>query len=804
MRKRFPLIAEFSVFGDFRRNASRSILPRMRILVISPTPTHPQDAGNRARIHAVLRGLKEAGHAVHFCLLLRENPPPAALTAMRDAWDELIEVPHDRALESRSLGTLQALDDWILPEAEAAFTALATREPGFDMVLVEYVFLSRALEFFGPGPVKVLDTHDVFGGRAENLVALGLDNRFFATVPSEEARGLDRADLVLAIQAAEQRHFEGLTLTPVMTLGHLPADPRPPLPPRAADGWVTLGWIGSANPLNTRALRRFLDALPPADIAAGGGEMILAGSGSVALGMAEAPGLRLLGPLGDADALYAAADLIINPHEGGTGLKIKTVEALARGRPVIGTADAFAGLPATEPFHTAPDAAALAVQARRALLEPTYRARIAVACSTLFARYAAATRNAAAVLASPPALAAMLSPPRALIVTDVPWWRGNLGNHQRIAAVIASARAEMALSVFFAGAIPDDEMAAAQAALPGGVALVMPEALPPADLPWGLTPFERARFNGAVFAALAAHLAGQPVRLLLIEYLRLSWLRLAPTQLPPYLVLPAGAAPLLVLDTHDIMSLRAQNFARFGEVHFIQISTSEELKILASFHQVLAIQGEEARWLEALLPGRVILAPHAEAAWPRARGSAPGQPLRVGFLGGDSPMNRDGLRWLMDQVWPAIEPLGAALHVAGGVCDAMPQGRPGVVLQGEVADAGAFLDSLDIAVNPVFYGGGLKIKTVEYLARGLPSVLSAEALFGIAGGAGTAYALAETRAGFIDALARLMLDTHRRTAMGEAAHAFGRRHFGPEALAPAMRLLAGLARGVPQPVLGVA
>ena len=32
----------------------------------------------------------------------------------------------------------------------------------------------------------------------------------------------------------------------------------------------------------------------------------------------------------------------------------------------------------------------------------------------------------------------------------------------------------------------------------------------------------------------------------------------------------------------------------------------------------------------------------------------------------------------------------------------MPQGRPGVVLHGEVADAGAFLDGLDIAVNPVF------------------------------------------------------------------------------------------------------
>ena len=112
----------------------------MRVLVVSPTPSHPQDAGNRARIHALLSALKAGGHSIHLCLLLRENPSPAAIGAMRAAWDEVIEVPHDRAREARSLGALQAIDDWILPEAETAFAALAAREPGFDLVLVEYVF----------------------------------------------------------------------------------------------------------------------------------------------------------------------------------------------------------------------------------------------------------------------------------------------------------------------------------------------------------------------------------------------------------------------------------------------------------------------------------------------------------------------------------------------------------------------------------------------------------------------------------------------------------------------------------------
>jgi glycosyltransferase involved in cell wall biosynthesis len=122
-----------------------------------------------------------------------------------------------------------------------------------------------------------------------------------------------------------------------------------------------------------------------------------------------------------------------------------------------------------------------------------------------------------------------------------------------------------------------------------------------------------------------------------------------------------------------------------------------------------------------------------------------------------------------------------------------------VFYHGEVADAAAFLAGLDIGVNPVFFGGGLKIKTVEYLSHGLPSVLSAEALTGIAGGAGTAYLLAEDRAGFITALAALVEKPALRARMGEAAQDFARRHFGPRALAPAMRLIAGLARGVREP-----
>jgi glycosyltransferase involved in cell wall biosynthesis len=765
----------------------------MRILVVSPTPSHPQDAGNRARIHTVLSGLKSAGHSITLCLLNREKVGPEHLDSMRSAWDELILVPHDRALEKPSLGTTYGLDDWIQPPLEDALQALAARRPGFDMVLVEYVFLSRAFTFFPapnlrfPTPVlKVLDTHDQFGGRDQRLRALGLQPGFFHTTPAEEARGFGRADLVLAIQEEERAAFEATSPTPVLTLGHIPADPRPKLPKRPADGRFILGYLGSSNPMNTRALLRFVEALDLPTFAAAGGELCVAGAAAQAL--EPAPGLTLLGPVADPDEFYRQVDLVVNPHEGGTGLKIKTVEALARGRPVAGTAEAFAGLAPQAGGHAAADAEALAHLVRHAATDASVFAEIAEASRHIFARYSSDVAAQSRLLASPATLRLATTRPRTLLVTDIRFWEQRLGNHARIAALARAARSEMDLDLFFLGSMAGPEREQACALLGGRARLFPTGPMPPtpnAQLPKAMTPFEHRSTIAAALPLLSKHLATNPPDAVVIEYIRLSYLRHA-IQLPV----------LKVLDTHDIMSLRARNFAHFGHRHFIEISVAEELRILSGFDHLLAIQADEFRWIDALLPGRALLAPHVVALAPRAPARREG-PVRIGFIGGDSPMNRDGLAWLLDQVWPAIAPLGAELHVAGEVCAAMPQGRAGVVLHGAVPRPEDFLATLDIGVNPVFYGGGLKIKTVEYLCHGLPAVLTAEALYGVSGGAGQAYALAEDRAGFVAALAALVLDPAARARMGEAAFAFGRRHFGPQALAPAMRTLAGLARGVP-------
>ncbi|MFC7539078.1 glycosyltransferase family 4 protein [Siccirubricoccus deserti] len=138
------------------------------------------------------------------------------------------------------------------------------------------------------------------------------------------------------------------TVKPVLTLGHMPpleflmrdaaAPPRHPF-----------GYLGSANPWNAASVLALDAALREAPL-----PWLIAGRilGRQDLVLASRP--ARMADVPDPAQFYAAVDCVLNPMTGGTGLKIKTVEALAHGRPVLGTSAAFAGLPAEHPGHCAP------------------------------------------------------------------------------------------------------------------------------------------------------------------------------------------------------------------------------------------------------------------------------------------------------------------------------------------------------------------------------------------------------------------------------------------------------------------
>lgn len=362
-----------------------------RLLMVSPIASHPADQGNAARIQALGRTLMARGISCEFLYFATEGLAPSQQAAMAGFWHAL-HVEPGVAVGEPGLPGAWALDDWC-PAVLAERVAALHRARRYNAVLVNYVWLSRALEG-ATGALRIIDTHDLFGGRDAVAREQGIDPSWFFTTVAEEARGLARADLVLGIQEAEAAVLRTRCTVPVAVLGHMPPLRFLDRPPGPAPG-VPFGYLGSANPWNLAAVR----ALDTALAAAPELPWLLAGRILRRQDLLLASRPRLLAQVPEVAAFYAAVDCVLNPMAGGTGLKVKTVEALAFGNPVLGTRDAFAGLPVEHPGHQCADVAGMVALMRDFTASASFRHELRRASRLL------ALRHAAAVAAQQDALA---------------------------------------------------------------------------------------------------------------------------------------------------------------------------------------------------------------------------------------------------------------------------------------------------------------------------------------------------------------------------------------------------------------
>jgi glycosyltransferase involved in cell wall biosynthesis len=324
----------------------------MHVLVISPIPSHPVNQGNSARIARLCRTLQFVGAKVYFVYVVLEGCEPDHLNEMRAAWDgfECLQ-PHQP--NAYSTAECNLIDDWYKDILDRRLKELF-RLYKFDMALVNYVWFSRALLEAPNDCAKVIDTHDVFGGRHDRLLADGIAPAWFYTTPAQEGLGLDRADVVIAIQDEEAEILRQRTRSSVIVVGHLlPANFRPS---RRAVARRTVGYIASANPTNIYSYHRLEAALHRRPSVLKKYEFLLAGP------ICRAVNTSIFQPIGElrnVETFYDRTDIVVNPNLGGTGLKIKTVEALSYGRPLVCTSDSMVGIETSSPAHDCADPEAI-------------------------------------------------------------------------------------------------------------------------------------------------------------------------------------------------------------------------------------------------------------------------------------------------------------------------------------------------------------------------------------------------------------------------------------------------------------
>jgi glycosyltransferase involved in cell wall biosynthesis len=234
------------------------------------------------------------------------------------------------------------IDDWYEPAVGEFARALTARER-YTAVILLYVFQSKILENLEPGVLKILEAQDVFTDRQNLYLRLGMEPTFFYTTKREEAKGLNRADLILAIQDKEKHFYERICRKPVITVGHQVVT-RYLHTPHATGDPFRLMYVGSENPVNVEGVEYFLSEIfPKLRQSTPAVELTIAGRICHHLPRGI-PGVELIGEVDDLEPHYAHAHAIINPVREGTGLKIKTIEAMGYGKPLVTTPQGAAGL----------------------------------------------------------------------------------------------------------------------------------------------------------------------------------------------------------------------------------------------------------------------------------------------------------------------------------------------------------------------------------------------------------------------------------------------------------------------------
>ena len=200
--------------------------------------------------------------------------------------------------------------------------------------MINYVYLSKAFKFLPKNTLKIIDTHDKFSER-NNIFPNELRSDFFFTTKEEEARGLSRADLILAISNKEKMFFEKLTSKTIVALPHKIKTTNL-VQSKEKRKKIKFGFIGSKNHVNTINLKRFIKIFNSFEFSQNiDFEFNIFGSCTEKLGAEAHPKINYVGYVAEINDFYKSIDCAVIPIFFTTGQNIKLVEAFSFGVPII-------------------------------------------------------------------------------------------------------------------------------------------------------------------------------------------------------------------------------------------------------------------------------------------------------------------------------------------------------------------------------------------------------------------------------------------------------------------------------------
>jgi len=343
------------------------------ILFIADFGFLPSNAGNKIRVASLVSALKSWGYKIHFLALNKNGSiSPEEKQAMENEvdclevfdWNPKLDPwqkPQSKTILDRVIKKIirlikQRLKLWpeplnpdskyICPDFFCKIVEEKSQQHLPRAIISEYLYFSRCLLKVPSEIIKIIDTHDAMHVRLKEYRKSGIYSFFHCTL-KDEVRCLNRADKVLAIQEEEANIFKNhLKKNKVM---YLPYATEANLPTKKKRHGHDVLFVGAPHGANKEGLIWFIDKVwPKIQEKVINARLIIVGKiGPIIekeLKLNSTSNINILGPVKNLSNVYHQSRIAVIPIFRGSGLKIKTIEALSHGLPIVSTPKGVEGI----------------------------------------------------------------------------------------------------------------------------------------------------------------------------------------------------------------------------------------------------------------------------------------------------------------------------------------------------------------------------------------------------------------------------------------------------------------------------
>ncbi len=349
-----------------------------KVLVISPVPLFPSHSGNRTRILRICTELQNQGYTLDFFytgfqhkisslhekffngIVLNHNIQkkeilPGNYLLLRTL--EIInglKIRAQRKIRMRKYGTDSArfnkslYDFKNIRKLKLLQKQLTKSEESYKAVVLNYAVYSFYLDLFDEVTTKIIDTHDRLSDRYKLYLEGGEEPVVWKSItPDDEQKAIRKADIIWAITQKEADYFKKLIegdRPKVLTVPHLVEfkDIRVD----SDSSQKTILAVAGKGKINITGLNWFFSEVWK-EVTAQNPELKLIVAGSICdikEQLHSVENVTFYGRYDELEEVYGLTTFCINPIQFGTGLKIKTLEALSFGKEVLTTKTGADGL----------------------------------------------------------------------------------------------------------------------------------------------------------------------------------------------------------------------------------------------------------------------------------------------------------------------------------------------------------------------------------------------------------------------------------------------------------------------------